>query len=1485
MAVPQAAATFLGLKIPGMAKSVAGTAGLAIGSNTVLGAAADALTASAGTNEESVSPYVMHNPDGSLNKRYFANRITETATGLGFGYYGRYKWQNSPSTKLADELAKLNSQGEEAYYAKKQDIIDRTMKLNEWQTAHKADETWEETRERFFRENPSYTDWILRTDPDATNRMNNAPQALEIIFHTSKDAHTKAYAAWLLERSAVEGLNWTSILALTPEQAIKYGTSARYEAIPDSVRVSKRFDEGMKEDGVDPTTGEVLYSKEPTPEAFDAVLLHELGHARTVNRLANIETAMAADNPKNPNPKLAPFKQFYEEVFPRMQELVKKDLMTETLPTKGTPFRGFESVREFFAEILNPKLDYEFFKDGKQKIVHRDLKEALKKIEVHPAEIEKLLPPTSKDFLSSNTHRFFSTFRGSTQGRATNLYDVGLAWYEYTMRDQGMDRGMRSGEFNKNDKGQGYSGVKKPLLDTIQKKQDIQIDVADQIHNNGKDNNFWRVFWDHLQTSYEKEEFVHKMLMTDPKNKALADWIEKNATNIWDRKDFYKETLRAELGFDAKMSAREKLLTLTDMSATEFMRMEGKDAVREDINLGIFGRNYLNPLAIRLVTSGAGFGSRLVNFITTKGMIMAHEGDKIYHQFKENEAKGFYELKKKGKDNVMKVVADFDTLKGRKELTDKNLLWPTEEMLKAKGLTPEEVTAYLQLGKGVDFLYTIMNFLSKKLTGQGITRVPGFMPHYHTGAYKVFLQKNINGEDKVIYVRGFNNGRAARAFAAGAMASGYKIAPNPRNLSDPNPYRVFHWDDASQGLMSSYRANMEAHLNLQEVLKLDPTAADGIQKLEDASNKEWSKHFLEQKGVSGYLNEKNPKVAEEHLRKETVGTDDARRVYDRYAREVAETYKNVMFMEDVYTPLMGLTRETFNPSERHGEKAYGNDKNPPLKNTLAYLEKYGKNFVGKNSNNLSWVDNKVKDLLIKAELDPNLVKDLVRGTRNWLGVMKLHVNPANWLANVSQPVHVIAILQLLDVYSGVKSDGALKAFAKVIAKSADELGPEHAAALKWARDQGITEPKLSLEFREEGLENRRETFKKYSGWINERLEQKAREKTYMVAYEYYRMKGLPPEVARNSARIAMGMTMVNYDRASRPLMYQDNGMLGEAASPFAVFRNAYLGNLYLMLQAIKRNPKDMEAYKPMLTSMATFMLMAGAGGMPFVGEYDALVNMINYAFPGEMDWPSSSVAFLKAGIPDILAYGTPAAVSRVLGFPGGVNFAPSMGAIALDDVGTLPLFPFASALFQIAYKGTKYGLSAATDGIIDAPSATEFYQPMRQITPSVVHPLIEYLYSGDTSMGLKTTSIEGAVERKPSDFITLMLTGKHSLDERKARDIEREIDRLDAKKKKKLAHLVSLRADSMQGLPTAMSDEAIDQRAMEILAETGADFSGYLNRVINEMKRRKLTKIQRSALSMSPSDKWKMRQRMLLTPDDSSSPSVSVPDPDELEEE
>jgi hypothetical protein len=1482
MAVPQATAAFLGLKIPGMAKSLAGTLGLAAAGGPGLGVIADALTVSSATNDQSASPYVLHNPDGSLNKQYFANRIVEFGSGAAFGVYGRHAWQNSPSVKLADELAKMNSMGEEAYYKNKQDIIDRTMKLNEWQSARKGEETWEETRERFFSENDSFTEWITQSNPDASNRIKNVPQALEIIYHTAKDPYAKAYAAWLMERSSAESLNWSTVLTMSPELAKKYGFSGRYSQEQDLTRISSRFKEGMVEDGVDPMTGEVLFKKQPTPEAFDSILLHELGHARTTQRLQSIEARIEKMDRKNPDPQDAEYARLYEEVFPKMIELVKKNLMTKDLPQEGTPFRGFDSVREFFSEVLNPKMDYDFATGDKLRQVHRDFAEELRKVEVLPSDIEKLLPPTSKDLLSSNTHRFFSVMRGSTQGRATNLHDVGLAWYEYVMRDQGMERGLIPGVHNKNSEGKGYQGMKIPFLREKGKADQIKSDISDQMSTSGKDNNFWRVLWDHLQTSSFKEEFAHKMIMVDPKNKALTDWIEKNINSIWDRKDFYKESLRAELGFDASLDSRKKLLTLTDMSAEEWWRSIGKDAVREDINLGIFGRNYLNPLAIRLITAGPGFGSKLVDFITTKGMTMAHEGDKIYHTFKENEAKGFYELKKKAKDNVMKVVADFDTLVGRKQLSDKNLLWPTEEMLKAKGLTPDEISAYLQLGKGVDYLFTIMNFISKKLTGQEITRIPGFMPHYHTGAYKVFLTKNINGEDKTVYVRGFNNGKAARTFAAAAKNSGYEIAPNPRNPSDPNPYRVFHWDEATHGVMASFRENMEAHMNLQEVLKLDPTAADGLQKLEDASNKEWSKHFLEQTGVSGYLNEKNPKIVDS-LKLSTVGTAEARRVYDRYAREVAETYKNVMFMEDVFTPLMGLTSETFHPSERHGSKLYGDKKNAPLKNTLTYLEKYGKNFVGKNGNNIAWVDNTVKDLLVKAELDPNLVKDLVRGTRNWLGVAKLHVNPANWAANFLQPVHSVSMLQLLDVYAGVKSDGALRSFAKVIARSPEELGSEYVAALKWARDQGITEPKLSLEFREEGLENRRETFKKYTGWINERLEQKSREKTYMIAFDYYLSKGFPAERARESARIAMGMTMVNYDRGSRPLMYQDNGMLGEAASPFAVFRNAYIGNLYLMLQAIRRNPDKMQAAKPLLTSMATFMLLAGASGIPLVGEYNALVNMLNYSFPGEMDLPSSEVAFLRMGIPDFLAYGTVAASSKILGFPGGVNFAPSMGAIALDDVGSLPLFPFASALAQIAYKGGKYGLAAATDGIINAPSITEFYQPARQITPSVVHPILEFLYSGDMSLGMKTTSVEGLVERTPADSLALIVTGKPSLKERKERDVGREVDRLDAKKKKNLAHLVGLRADTLLGLPSALSEEAIDQRAMEILAETGADYSTFLKRVNNEIARRRLTKMQRSAMSMSPSERWKILKSQELNPGESQAPSVAVPEPTEEE--
>src|SRR6266567_257861 len=81
-------------------------------------------------------------------------------------------------------------------------------------------------------------------------------------------------------------------------------------------------------------------------------------------------------------------------------------------------------------------------------------------------------------------------------------------------------------------------------------------------------------------------------------------------------------------------------------------------------------------------------------------------------------------------------------------------------------------------------------------------------------------------------------------------------------------------------------------------------------------------------------------------------------------------------------------------------------------------------------------------------------------------------------------------------------------------------------------------------------------------------------------------------------------------------------------SPFAVYRNTYIGNNWLMFRAMKSGGMSPMSMLPMLTFQMVYLATAGAAGIMLTDEWNELARMWNHFVP-EKHLPDATEAFMK----------------------------------------------------------------------------------------------------------------------------------------------------------------------------------------------------------------------------------------------------------------
>lgn len=914
-----------------------------------------------------------------------------------------------------------------------------------------------------------------------------------------------------------------------------------------------------------------------------------------------------------------------------------------------------------------------------------------------------------------------------------------------------------------------------------------------------------------------ENEWAIKMSAIFPQNPEWAQFVKDNTANLLKNSPRYS-AIYDEFVKNPDNDPKTRAAVDPRSIETIFKDMFENFGNKEDLNrhgTTIFGKEQLGLIKNR-----------------TLGDLMAkHYNDKIneYRILKEQLYTNFVQFQQKfmelpddnSRIKTMNAAADWDSPLKRDALRRRNIMWPDENDLRTQnGLNDAEIAAYKQMADGYDYMYNVLDtvgsalqarfhgddLVALQLPNYKLKRIPGFMPHFHEGTVKVkVVILDQNGQPMSSYMKGFGSILTAEHFIR-------KINKlnDPQIILDINKdtgKRYFTIDNrspGSHGLMSTLVDNYEAYSTFST---LAPELANKLAQLDMDDARGYNKSLLKRSDVGGYTNEPgmmNNKMKSYFGIFRNKSANSSFALYEKYARGVADFAGNTFFVKDVWAPML-MTQSSF------GENNVGEitNKMPRFKK---YIEDQTRTFTGESVNKLAFIDDALSDLAVGMKTNPQFFKFLNRNIRGAMSTIMLR-NPRNWYANFLQPINGVGIMYSYSVEHGlVPLDPQHKTSPYAsLAKAYDQIyggaTPETYQVMEWARARGITKPVQDLYYGVSGHivdVTLQKLDHALMGGVNPTIEEISRTATYLTAYDYMKQFYNNKMDAMLAAERLTAIVMVNYDRSSRPHLYTKFGIAGEAASSFAVFRNAYIGNSYYMLKTVMKNPTKIDAYKGLIAGQLGYIMTAGLLGVVGASEYNALVDMYNSVFSSDEDswkFPRLEEFATKYGLPDWAMFGLGAEASKSIPLtPEGFHIGASAGAAGTTSVFSPPLIPFIQALVTFGIVGLQEGRALIDDSYAGANS-NDIYNALKKLTPPQLHDSIRRAFANDNDVGARAGNTEGMIDLTESDIASTILFGSTGLHEWTERRIAEAMNRKMTSMREHVKNFVDKAADGTMGIP------------------------------------------------------------------------------------
>lgn len=443
-----------------------------------------------------------------------------------------------------------------------------------------------------------------------------------------------------------------------------------------------------------------------------------------------------------------------------------------------------------------------------------------------------------------------------------------------------------------------------------------------------------------------------------------------------------------------------------------------------------------------------------------------------------------------------------------------------------------------------------------------------------------------------------------------------------------------------------------------------------------------------------------------------------------------------------------------------------------LENTVQVLEAFADAFVaGVNSDIVS----NTPGLRQLQKVNPFRGMQLLK---NWALYSALSINPGFAFSQFAQVPHATSTMMQYFSDLGIKGNrGALAwgasdtansypamvKLTKEIAKSLGEELPNGFVSevgkyfVDYAKEKHIVNPHI---LEQVNIRGKNKASKMLQG-VEEHLgnwisgpEEVTRTWAFTTLAHYLHSAGIPKEKAAEMAEVATSISMVDYSRQSRAMVYNRLGMLGDMAATVTTFKH----NAYTQLATYGFN----KAPKTALTMATIQLLMGGLVGMYAVDDVDDMLGMLKSMFPEALKDVQGLKEYIMRNADEFWAFGGLSSVSRKI-MPEGIDLGTKFSMDNLfPDSPMEALFPLFSVLANTGEATKKFAM---------APTATNAAGVAYPMMPAAVKGAMENTIFSDKEGGYIPSKTDQLKTRRSDNEQRLRLLGLRSLDERKESEL------------------------------------------------------------------------------------------------------------------
>ena len=519
---------------------------------------------------------------------------------------------------------------------------------------------------------------------------------------------------------------------------------------------------------------------------------------------------------------------------------------------------------------------------------------------------------------------------------------------------------------------------------------------------------------------------------------------------------------------------------------------------------------------------------------------------------------------------------------------------PTLKQLTEKGMSPAAAAAWDHLYKGWEATWSDLLDFAKSKGIDEPARLPGYLPHFTEGAWKVRLFKDTPTGPEYYATIGARNAKEAARLQDAANKLIDPANPDHAGLETEIQQPQTHNDLAGM-ITGIFEAKDQVHQNagLSQLLN----------KLYEQASIGNLKQSLERQETPQILHQMDRIVADKDFQLSPKQASDA-------------VVKMTKIMEGI--PAMKM-RADFVTKTLFPLESKGYFEGVPNMRTAA--EEYMKQFLHIPDNASGHIDGFIKDLFATHGLAPEIPMNIIRSSVGWTSKFYLFYSPKYWAQNMLQKILFMgaAWTAKADLLTfGIKDGSVTKAIMDDLTSTSRGTKLSTGESLHgYMEKTGHATPTF--------VENM-DTSKFMQDPVAKAVEQYTRQGGARLGYNLFKQVFNEKDALAAAGRMTDAMNVPYDSEMGRPFFFAKEGQVGRPLAMFMQYPAHYFQFMSSQIRTLSNATKvSPEATAHAVTGLAyTGAMMIAAGGiagLPLMMNYNAAIEAINKAFG--INWPST----------------------------------------------------------------------------------------------------------------------------------------------------------------------------------------------------------------------------------------------------------------------